>query len=84
MWLDFFIVHARRELLGNIPRMKINNFPIEVERMKYFITRFNVYFPDEIFEYINLSPEDAKYFGEEFRYNVYDKEIHSIKKNQSG
>ena len=51
---------------GNIPRfMKINNFPNEVERMKYFTTRFNVYSPDEIFEYINLYPEDAKYFGED-------------------
>jgi len=86
--------HARRELLGfflrrmyggNIPHFrKINNFPNEVERMKYFITRFNVYSPDEIFEYINLYPEDAKYFGEEFRYNVYDKEIHSIKKINQG
>ena len=38
-------------------------------------------FPDEIFEYINLYPEDAKYFGEEFRYNVNDEEIHSIKKS---
>ena len=49
--------------------------------MKYLITRFNIYFPDDTYEFMTIYPWNAKELGEDLNRDVETSVIESTKKS---
>jgi len=54
-------------------------FADDVERMKYFIRRFNEYYNDDTYEYMTIHPADAVDHQENYPLGIDDARITSIK-----
>jgi len=79
---------ARENLLNFFSRyIYNNNWEIlkiiydETILMRYLIKRFNIYFPDDTYEFMTIYPYDAKELGENLKEDIEKSEIESIKKS---
>ena len=84
MLLEFFQTHmySNNIELYNTRYEKGNSdvpFADDVERMKYFIRRFNKYYNDDTYEYAIVFPADAKDHQENYPFGIDDTKIISIK-----
>ena len=58
---SWFIMYSNSVELFNIKNEKLNDVPFlnDMERMKYFIDRFNQYYNEETYDFMVYHPTDA-------------------------